>query len=1266
MSSPRRIGAAASGASGIRDCVAEVLGVDQAELDPCASLTSLGLESFLAVRLRRRLRERLGLDFPLTAFLGQASLRSLVSSAMGRKSDDEPFALTPVQAAYWVGRDPAFPLGGVATFYYHEYDRDPGPDGQEDDLAGLEVSWNRLVEQHPMLRMVIGDDGRQRILPAGERYRFGVTDLRAADEREEERVLAELRARKSHQLLPADSGPLFDVHAVFLPNGRTRICFGVDVLALDLASWVILMRQWETVTADPDALLADAPTTFQELACRRDADPERKALLDRDLEYWRSRTAELPEGPELPWVKSPREIGVPRFSRHEVRVGRDEWARLRNRAAQEGISPTAMLLGAFALVLNRWGAQQPFCLNATLFDRPDEPGLEQLVGDFTTTALIALPELVLSGWQGFAEYARRVNHRFWTDLEHRSVSGVEVAREHGDRRAMDGTPPYPVVFTSGIGLDTGKTAPAGWLGEEVFSLSQTPQVLLDHIVWEEAGALRVAWDAVDEALPPGYVDGMTAAYRRLLACLTADPGAWNDPALGWDPRFLPLEPLNCAPFAGVGELLHDPWSVAARRAPASTAVVQGGVTVSHGELAETARSIADHLVSHGVGPGDLVAVVCAKSVDQIAAVLGVGLSGAGYVPVEPSWPAARLEAICTRAGVRHLITNVDVEAPTGIGVHRIGEPTRVGESPVEPLPDELAYVIFTSGSTGLPKGVAIEHRMARCTIDDIVDRFDVSADDRVLALSALSFDLSVFDVHGVLGAGGALVLPDPERQRDPQHWQELIAAHRVTVWNTAPALLEMLVDYAEADPETAVRDLGSLRLVMLSGDWIPVSLPDRLRALVPDIRFMSLGGATEASIWSICHPVDVVDPAWPSIPYGKALRGQCFHILTEDGRPAPVGTPGELNIGGDGVARGYIGDASQTAERFITHELLGQRLYRTGDLGRWRPDDTIEFLGRVDRQVKVRGHRIELGEIEAVLARVEGVRRCVVSALPGPDHRPRLVAHVVSEDEWNERRAIAGLAERLPDYMIPARFVVLEELPVTANGKVDYAALPNPYSSGEIPVEQVQCSAPKAEPTDLWTAMRDEAAKRGLVLSVIARAGGLPPARALAEAGEWARSMSGIASHLGVTVDERLPAEGLIELTPAPATAGVSVLTPRLVPAEAHPAVTLDEPGPIATDPDVLESVRTVFAELLDRKIDPDTAFFELGATSLNLVVAHRKLRALHTELVVVDLFAHNTVRALAAHITGQQGRKSAARSPGPSRTTDRRQVRAMATELVR
>jgi hypothetical protein len=432
---------------------------------------------------------------------------------------------------------------------------------------------------------------------------------------------------------------------------------------------------------------------------------------------------------------------------------------------------------------------------------------------------------------------------------------------------------------------------------------------------------------------------------------------------------------------------------------------------------------------------------------------------------------------------------------------------------------------------------------------------------------------------------------------------------------------------------------------MLSGDWIPVSLPDRLRAMVPDVRFVSLGGATEASIWSICHDVTAVDPEWPSIPYGRALRGQSFHILDHDDRPVPVGVAGELHIGGDGVARGYVGDAAQTAERFRTHPLLGQRLYRTGDLGRWRADGTIEFLGRVDRQVKVRGHRIELGEIEAVLARQDGVRRGVVSALPGPDQRPRLVAHVVADDGWDERRTVEGLARRLPDYMIPARFVVLDALPVTANGKVDHSALPNPYASRPAP------AAPVEQPvTDLWTAIRDEAEKRGLRVSVVVHAADLPPARALSAAGEWARSVSGTATQAGVVLTERLPVDGLIELVPSP-------VAPTFVAVQ-------EEPVPAVIDEGVLEAVRTVFSELLGRTVDLDRPFFDLGATSLNLVVAHRRLRAeLCDALAVVDLFAHNTVRALAEHISGTH--RPVVRA-AESRAADRRQARAMAAELVR
>ncbi|HBL28881.1 MAG TPA: non-ribosomal peptide synthetase, partial [Acidobacteria bacterium] len=265
----------------------------------------------------------------------------------------------------------------------------------------------------------------------------------------------------------------------------------------------------------------------------------------------------------------------------------------------------------------------------------------------------------------------------------------------------------------------------------------------------------------------------------------------------------------------------------------------------------------------------------------------------------------------------------------------------------------------TSGSTGTPKGVMIEHRGAVNTLLDVNRRFAVGPEDRVLAVSALSFDLSVYDVFGLLAAGGSLTLPRPEAARDPEHWLDLMHRDRVTIWNSAPALLEMLVEHAATRGE---RLPASLRLVLLSGDWIPVSLPGRLRTLAPGAAVVSLGGATEASIWSILYPIAAVDPAWRSIPYGRPMDNQGFHVLNRALAPCPVWVPGDLYISGTGLARGYWRDPAKTAASFFLHPGTGERLYRTGDLGRYLPGGDIEFLGRDDLQVKIQGFRIELGE----------------------------------------------------------------------------------------------------------------------------------------------------------------------------------------------------------------------------------------------------------------------------------------------------------------
>ncbi|WP_166655471.1 non-ribosomal peptide synthetase [Actinorugispora endophytica] len=1300
--------------------VAEVLGIDEADVDPGLPLTSLGLESFTAVRLRRRLRDDADLDLPLTAFLGGATVATVAAGAAEPGEEpgaDDGFPLTPLQTAYWIGRDPAFPMGGVATFYYHEYDRLPGGD-PETDLERLTAAWNRLVEHHPMLRMVVGPDGRQRVLPRTDPYRIAVTDLRAAAPHDAERTLAALRHEHSHQLRPADRWPLFDIRAAFLPDGRTRIQLGVDVLTLDLTGWTQVLTEWGTLFGDPGAALPESTVTFAEVLRRRRDDPGERARRERDREYWRDRAASLPPGPALPWTVDLAGLRSHRFTRHAAALDERQWSGLRERAAAHGLSPTGVLLAAFGLTLDRWGATDAFSVNATLFDRPDDPELRHLVGDFTSTVLVEMPQPAPGGWTGFRDYAAGVNQRFWTDLEHRSVSGVEVLRDAG---AGGPALTHPVVFTSGVGLSEPGAAPAGWLGEEVFGVSQTPQVALDHIVIEEGGGLRVAWDCAEGALPDGFAEGMAAAHARLLRRLAAEPGAWTDPTLAWDPSFLPDEPLECEPFAGSGPLLDDPVRAAAGRTPDAPALLDSSRSVSHGELAERAARTGAALAAAGAGPGELVAVCLEKGVDQVAGLLGVMAGGAGYVPVEPSWPTARVTSVCEQAGVTRALVAAgsDTAWPDGVAVHVLDEdggiapaPAGAGDrGPKRPDPGDLAYAVFTSGSTGRPKGVAIEHRAARTTIDDLVDRFPLRPDDRMLALSAFSFDLSVHDVFGVMGAGAALVLPDAERQRDPGHWMELMARHRVTLWNTAPALMEMLVEYAEIDPGAAREALAELRLVFLSGDWIPVTLPDRLRALAPKARVVSLGGATEASIWSICHPIEEVDPRWPSIPYGRALRGQSFHVLdARGGAPRPVGEPGELHIGGDGLARGYVGDPVQTGERFIEHPVLG-RLYHTGDMGRWRADGTIEFLGRIDRQVKIRGHRIELGEVESALDRLPGVRQAVAMSVRGPDGRPRLVAYLVESESRSlpgDEGLVALLRERVPAPMVPSRFVRMPALPVTDNGKIDYRALANPYDRSRPggaptapPPEAVPAAAP---PTEARAATAEPARERvpepkggldalvtaavdaGLTVSLRVDAGDLPAGRALSAAGAWVRGLQDTALPGGVTAADRLCADGLVEIVlraapdaernPAGGATG-----PEQPPRPAPPEPPAGSPAAPRRDPEVERAITRVLGDLLDTDtgIDPTTAFFQLGATSLTLVLAHRRLSAeLDPDLSVVDLFSHPTVRDLAECVVGHRAAAAPTGPPAPApepaaparnnpsdRAEARRRARAAAMEAA-
>ncbi len=463
--------------------------------------------------------------------------------------------------------------------------------------------------------------------------------------------------------------------------------------------------------------------------------------------------------------------------------------------------------------------------------------------------------------------------------------------------------------------------------------------------------------------------------------------------------------------------------------------------MSYGALDEHARRVAGVLADRHA-PGSIIGIQLPKGPAQIVAVLGVLMAVCSYLPVGVDQPADRFARICALSGMSGLIRSKHLEnnvTPAGPVVHDIEAMIRC--APVEPVrvdPDGAAYVIYTSGSTGEPKGVLVSHVAALNTIVDVNRRNRIGRADALLAVSALDFDLSVYDIFGPISAAASVVTISEQSRRDAFRWKALITEFAVTVWNSAPRLMDMLL-IAAGETEAA---LPSLRSVFLSGDWISLDMPPRLRRAAPEARLVAMGGATEAAIWSNEFVLDVdadVDPGWVSVPYGYPLSNQTFRVVDNLGHDRPDYVAGELWIGGAGVAQGYHNAPELTAERFVTDE-MGYRWYRTGDLGCYWHDGTLQFLGRIDSQVKIGGHRVECGEIEHVMRG----HRLVDSAAVVPIHGNTALGAVVvcgcGAPEFTDSAAAelrTYLAARLPQYMIPKSFVSATELPLTENGKVD-------------------------------------------------------------------------------------------------------------------------------------------------------------------------------------------------------------------------------------
>lgn len=947
----------------------------------------------------------------------------------------EPFGLTDLQSAYWQGQHPELDLGGIQVHYLYEFDF------PQLDLDRLEGALNRVIEHHPMLRAVVDADGRQRILPSVPTYRIGVTDLSSKDEASERRILEEAREQYLRRGPTFDSWPSLRIRAFRRRGGSVRLQVDMPLLLIDGTSVEIVLRDLQQLYADPSSELNPADIWPRDYLMAITAE-RKNGPYRRSLEYWRQRLDSLPAGPDLP-LRVDSAVSDPRFYQHWGEVDESSWGRFKELAGRHGVTTATALATAYGEAVGTWSRSQRFLLNVLTHGRVRcHPHISRLVGNYTSTVMLEVDHTVAG--EPFVDRATRLRATLKRDLEHARVSGVQVARELARRLGGLPRPIAPVVFASQLNppklRDPDAIGP--WGDFCTFESVQTPQVWIDHQVKEHGGRAMFFWDAVDDLFPAGLIDTIFTAYCERLQDLSRNEDAWTRSSR----CLVPVEQLEQRAKVNRTEaeypansVLHSLFLEQAQARPDALAVAATERRLTYSELASWTEALAQQLPGSG-----LVAIYMRRGWQQVVAALGILRAGAAYLPLDPAHPDSRIEILLDNANVEVVITQPELASRAGA----FGRQVLVVDQPLDPVsaseplpsvqPDQLAYVIYTSGSTGTPKGVMIDHRGAINTIFDINRRFGVTEKDRVLALASLSFDLSVYDIFGSLAAGAAVVVPDAELDRDPAHWVDLIEREKVTVWNSVPQLLVMLVEYLRYRDSSAA---SGLELILLSGDWVPVQLPDQIRAIAPRATVIAMGGATEASIWSIFHRVEQVDPTWKSIPYGRPLANQSWHVLNEAFEPSPIWVPGELYIGGIGVALGYLGDEAITNAKFIEHADHG-RLYRTGDLGRYLPDGSIEFLGREDAQVKIQGYRIELGEIEAALAEHPDVRAAVVVAQGDVRGERSLAGFVVSRSGEIDTSSLRQFAEkRLPTYMVPTTLTELAELPLSANGKVDRKAL---------------------------------------------------------------------------------------------------------------------------------------------------------------------------------------------------------------------------------
>lgn len=696
-------------------------------------------------------------------------------------------------------------------------------------------------------------------------------------------------------------------------------------------------------------------------------------IVEKAKEYWKKELSSAVMKPEMPLLENSQGFKV---GQKKYLIDKNKWEYVINKSEQENIVPSNVMLAAFIETIKLWSRNQEFCINV-IEHKPPEANA-QINKTFDISSLNNILKLNSKPDRYFIEKIKDIQAKLQENEKHSSfLEYKELVEDKNEDKLV-------LTFENslyGNSSDFYDISQINCQSEQARSLLFSEWIKCQLTGNEEN--IFVSWTFREDIFPVGMIDEAFEAFIELLNKLTSEEQSWQENFPVELPKGVKETRLrrNGTVAKVERKLLYDGFCENVKNKPKAIALCAEGRHFTYQELANCVESVQQALLNKGLKTGDIVCISLEKGLWQIAAALGVLIAGGVYLPLDISQPQSRKNIILNNSQTRYMITNNKQAINTGkedIVTILVEELKLKDFAKIKPImldAKQPAYIIYTSGSTGEPKGVVINHHAALNTIEDMIRKFKITSEDKVLSIASFAFDLSVFDIFGILTVGGTIVLPNSDKINNPEHWTELLKEEKFTIWNTVPAQMQIFITHLISKN---YKEQMCLRLVLLSGDWIPVSLPKSIKNIFPFADIISLGGATEASIWSIYYPVKEIPEDAKSIPYGMPLSNQQFYILDKQSRECPNWVTGDLYIGGIGLADEYLGDPILTEEKFIIHPKTKKRLYYTGDIGRYRPDGIIEFLGREDTQVKIRGRRIELSEIESVLQKHPAINQAIV------------------------------------------------------------------------------------------------------------------------------------------------------------------------------------------------------------------------------------------------------------------------------------------------